>query len=124
MSLANDVCVADVLLDVDAVVVVDGADAVVVAEGLDDLVEDFGDPPDGLLDELPQPATSIAAASRAARVPTLIVCAFPGLGVKWRSNPTFFGGSVGFFSDRCRFAQIGAQRTLNRIPSVGPSSCR
>jgi hypothetical protein len=83
-SLANDVAaVVDVLLDddVDAVVVADGADALVVAEGLDDLVDDFDDPPDELLDEPPQPATITAAASTAARVPTLIVCAFPGLRV-------------------------------------------
>jgi hypothetical protein len=64
------------------------------------VVEGFGallfvdDAPDELL-ELPQPATSTAAANRAARVPTLMVCAFPGLryGTEER-NPTFCLGAI------------------------------
>jgi hypothetical protein len=70
VPLANDIGVVAVLVNVDV-------DAFVVVEDFNDLVEDFDDPPDVLLDEPPQPATRTAAASMAESVPTLIVCAFP-----------------------------------------------
>jgi hypothetical protein len=54
------------------VVLTDGFEAAVL------VADDF----DGLPEEPPQPVTATAAASAAASVPNLIVCAFPGCALK------------------------------------------